>query len=147
MTKIYIKIGIDQTVLIVECHTEVELSMDKILECSCSRIKIIEVILGKVISEKCKIIEVRILEVDIGVTLGMITLGNVEVGLEKYNTQITLGEMIEAAVDQDQVQDWVLIEIESDVLSVGNMIILPKTVQIYQIQKKNSWSQYSTCLT
>ena len=44
----------------------------------------------------------------------MITLEEVEVGLEKESSQVTLGEMREAVVDLDQVQTWVLIEIESD---------------------------------
>ena len=66
----------------------------------------------------------------------MITLEEAEVGLEKDSTQVNLEEMTEAIVDQDQVQEWVLTEIESDALSVGSMIILPKTVQIYQIQKR-----------
>ena len=35
----------------------------------------------------------------------------VGVGLEKDSIQVTLGEMIEAAIDQDQVQEQVLIEI------------------------------------
>ena len=46
--------------------------------------------------------------------------------------------MREAVVDQDQVKEWVLIETALDALSVGSMIILPKTVQIYKIQKKKS---------
>ena len=54
-----------------ECHIEVELSMDKTIEEGCSMIKIIEVILGEKILEECRIIEVRILEVDIEVTLEM----------------------------------------------------------------------------
>ena len=49
--------------------------------------------------EECKIIEVRILEVDIEVTLGMIILKEVKVGPGKDSTQINLGEMKEAAVD------------------------------------------------
>ena len=40
MIKINIKIGIDQTVQIGECHVEVELSMDKILEEGHNMIKI-----------------------------------------------------------------------------------------------------------
>ena len=40
MIKIDIKIGIDQTVVIGECHIEVELSMDKILEEGHSMIKL-----------------------------------------------------------------------------------------------------------
>ena len=122
MIKIDIKIGIDQTVEIGECHIEVELSMDKTIEEGHSMIKIIEVILGEEISEEHKIIEARILEVDIEVTLEMTTLEEVEVDLEKDNTQITLGEMREAVVNLDQVQEQVLIEIELDALSVGSMI-------------------------
>ena len=105
MIRIDTKIGIDQTVAIGECHLEVELSMDKIFEEGCSMIKIIEVILGKAILEECKIIEFKILEVGIEVTLGTLTLEEVEVGIEKDSTQATLGEMREAAVDQDQVQE------------------------------------------
>ena len=45
--KIDINVGIDQTVLIGECHIEVEVSMDKITEEGCSMIKIIEVIFRK----------------------------------------------------------------------------------------------------
>ena len=49
--------------------------------------------------------------------------------------------MIEVLVDQDKVQEQVPIEIGLDALSVGSMIILPKTVQIYQIQKKEQSEQ------
>ena len=66
-----------------ECHIEVELSIDKTIEEGCSMIKIIEVILGDEILDKCRIIEDRISDVCIEVTLEMITLGEVEVGLEK----------------------------------------------------------------
>ena len=86
-----------------ECHKEVEHSMNKIIEEGHSMIKITEVILGKEILEEYKSIEVRILEVDIEVTLGTIILEEVEVGLEK---------------DSAQVQEQVLIEIESDALNV-----------------------------
>ena len=72
---------------------------------------------------------------------------NVGIGLEKDSIQITSGEMIEEAVDQDQVQEKVPIEIESDAFSVGSMTTLPKTAQIYQIQKKSTQSRYSRCLT
>ena len=87
ITKIDIKVGIDKTVMIGECHIEVEVSMDKITEEVCDMIKIIEVILGKEILEECKIIEVRTLEMDIEVALGTIILEEVEVGLEKNSTQ------------------------------------------------------------
>ena len=49
--------------------------------------------------------------------------------------------------DMDEEQEQVLIEIGLDVLSVESIIILPKIVQIYQIQKKNSQRRYSRCLT
>ena len=70
--KIDIKVGIDQRVVIGECHIEVELSMDSILEEGYSMIKITEVILGKEIFKECKITEAKILEVDIEVASGMI---------------------------------------------------------------------------
>ena len=85
--KIDTKVGIDQTVVIGECHIEVELSMHKIIEEGHSMIKITEVILGKEILEKCKITDIRILEVDIEVTLGMTKLEEVQVGLEKDRTR------------------------------------------------------------
>ena len=147
MTKIYIKVGTDQIVAIGECHTEVELKMDKIIGEGHSMIKITENISGKEILEECKFIEVRILEVDIQVALGMIILEEVKVGLDRGSIQVTFGGMIEASVDQDQVQEQLPTEIESDTLSVGSMIILPKTFQIYQIQKKNSQGRYSKCST
>ena len=109
MVKIDFKIYRDQTVEIGECHIKVELSMEKTIEEGHSVIKIIEVTLGKEILGECKIIEVRILELEIEVTLGMITLEEVEVGLEKDSIQVTLEEMREAVVDQDQVQEQVLI--------------------------------------
>ena len=88
-----------------ECHIEVELSMDTIIEEGHSMIRITEVIVRKEILVECKITEVRILRVDIEVSLGMTILEQVEVGLEKESIQVILGEMIEAAVDQDQVQE------------------------------------------
>ena len=59
MIKIDINIDVDQTGAIGECHIEVKLIMDKILEEGHSMIIFIELILGKAISEECKIIEVR----------------------------------------------------------------------------------------
>ena len=97
MIKIDIKIGIDQTVEI-ECHIEVELSMDKTIEESNSMIKIMEMTLGEEFLEEHRIIEIRILEVDIEVTFGMITLVEVEVGLEIDSIWLTLEEMREALV-------------------------------------------------
>ena len=88
MIKIDIKIDTDQAVEIGECHIEEELSMDKTIQEGCSMIKITEVTLGEEILEECIIIEVRILEVDIEVILGMITLEQVEVGVEKDSVQV-----------------------------------------------------------
>ena len=103
MIKKDFKMDIDETVEIGECHAQVELSMDKIMEEGCSMIKIMDVTPGKEILEEHKITEVRILVVDTEVILGMITLVEVEVGLEKDSSQVTLGEMIEAVVGVDQV--------------------------------------------
>ena len=131
--RIDIKIGIDQTVVIGECHTKGELSMDKIIEEGHSMIKITKVILRKEILEECKMTEL-----DIEEALGLVILEEVVVGLEKDSIQVTLGEMIEPTVDQDQVQKQVPIEIELDALNVGSTITLLKIVQIYQKQKKSS---------
>ena len=81
-----------------ECHIEVELGMDKIMEEGCSMIKITEVALGKEILEECRIIEVRILEVDIEVSLETTALKEVEVGLEKDSIQVIVEEMSKVVV-------------------------------------------------
>ena len=87
MMKIEIKIGIDQTVEIGECHVEVDLSMDIPIEEGHSMIKIIEVTLGDDILEGHKIMEIRILEVYTEVILGMTTLEEVDIGLEIDSNQ------------------------------------------------------------
>ena len=58
--------------------------------------------LGEKILEECKIIEVKILEVDIEIIIEMTTLEQVEVGLGKDNIQIIL-ERMTVAVGLDQV--------------------------------------------
>ena len=104
-------------------HSEVEVSMDRIIGEEHNMSILTEITLGKTILEKCKTIEVKIEEVDIEVITEMTTLEEVEVGLWKDNTQVILGEMIEVViVGQDQIQEPVLTEIELDVISVGNMI-------------------------
>ena len=115
---IVIKINTDQTVEkdTVHCHMEVD----------CSLSKITEEILGKEILEKHKIIEVKISGEDIVVVLGTVILTEVGVGLGKVNFGVTLGEMMEVPVDQDQVLEQVPIEIELDVLNVGNVTTLTK---------------------
>ena len=64
-------------------------------------ITIIEVTLGQEMLEEHKFIEVRILEVDIVVILGIITLQEVEVGLGNNCTWEILGDMRDAVVDLD----------------------------------------------
>ena len=102
MIKANIKIDTDKIVEIGECHLEVEISTDRLIEKGCN-ITIKEVNLGEEITEKCKIIELKILEMDVEVTIEMKTLVEVEVGLEKDSTQVILEEVIKAVVDQDQV--------------------------------------------
>ena len=109
-------------------------------------ITIIEMTSGEEILEEHTFIEVKMFEVDKEVTIEMKTFEDVEVGLEKDSIQVILQEIIKAVVDQDKFWKQVLIEIGSDFLSVGSMIILLKTVQIYQIQKKNSQNRYNKCL-
>ena len=104
MIKVIIKIGTDQIVEIEECHLEVELSMDRIIVEGSNMLTIIEMTLGEEILEKCKIIEVKILEVDIEIITEMTTLEKVEVGLGKENNQINLEGMTEVvAVGQGKV--------------------------------------------
>ena len=65
---------------------------------------IIEIILGGELLEECKIIEVKMLEADIEVTMEMKMLEEVEVGLGKDNIPVILEGMVKAVVvDQDQV--------------------------------------------
>ena len=75
----------------------------------------------------------------------MMALEEVEVGLWTDNTQAILVEMVEVAVvGLGQVQDLALTEKELDPLSVGNMIIFLRTVQIYK-QKENQ-NKYNKCI-
>ena len=97
---------------IVDHNTEVDLSTDKIIEKGLSIFKITEEILGDEILEKHKIIEVKILEADVEVALGTVILIEVGVGLEKDNFHVTLGEMIEEVLGQDQDLEQVLIDTE-----------------------------------
>ena len=80
---------------------------------------------------------------DIETTIEMTVLEEVQVGPGKDNTQETLVGKIKAAVDQGQIQGPIPIEIESDVLNVGNMTILPMTV-LTQRWKKNQ-NNYRKC--
>ena len=105
---------------------------------------ITEMTLKETILEKCKITEVNILEVDIEGITEMTTLEEVEVGLGADNIQVILKGMKKAVAGQDQVQELVLIETGLDALSVGNIIILLKTVQIHK-QKMNQ-IKYNKCI-
>ena len=88
--------------------------------------------LDETILEKCKITENKIIEVDTEGIVEMIILEEVEVGLGIDSTQIILDGMIKAVVGLDQVQELAPIEIELDAISIGNMIILLRTVQLYK---------------
>ena len=77
MFKIDIKIDTDQTVEIEECHIAIEPSADTTIEEGHSMIRITEVTLGGEILEENKIIEVRILEVDIEAVLEIIIMEEV----------------------------------------------------------------------
>ena len=85
------------------------------------------------------------IEVDRETTIQMTILKEVDIGPGKDSIQVILEGMFKAVVvDQDQVQEPVLIEIELDVLNVGNMIILLMTVQT-QRWKENQ-NKYSKCI-
>ena len=119
--------------------------MDRILEEGHNMLIPIEMFLGEKILEKHKIIDVRILEVDVEVITEMITLKEVGVGLGKHNIQVILEGMTEAvAVGLDQVQEPILTEIGLDVLNVGNRIILLKTVKSHK--QKKSQNRYNKCI-
>ena len=131
MIREMIKIDIGQIVEIEEHQTEVEVSMDRIIEEDHIILITIEMILKEIISEICKIIEVRILEVDTERIIEMIISEEIGVDLGTDNIQVILEGMIEEIVGLDQVQEPVLIEIELDVINVGNMIILLRTFQLH----------------
>ena len=105
MIKVSTRIDTDLTVVIEECYLEVELGMNRIIEEGHSMLIVIEMTLGEEILGKCKIIEIRIIEVDIETTIEMAILEEVEVCLGKDNTQVTLEGMIKAVVDQGKVQE------------------------------------------
>ena len=90
MIKVTIKIGIDQ-ISEIEHHSEVEFSMDRIIEEGCN-------IRGTQNYRKSEFL------VDIEVIIEITILEEVEVGLGKESIQVILEGMIEAlAVDLDQV--------------------------------------------
>ena len=88
--RVIIRIDIDQIVEIGELHSEVEVSMDRIIEEGHNMLTPIEMILGETDLEECKIKEVRTLEMEIEVIIEMTTLEEVEVSLGKDNIQVIL---------------------------------------------------------
>ena len=88
MIRVIIRIDTDQIVGKGECHLEVELSTDKIIVEGCNTSTIIEMTWGQEILEEHKIVEVKILEVDIEVIKEMTTLAKAEVDLERDNIQV-----------------------------------------------------------
>ena len=104
MIRVIIRIDSDEIVEIGEHHSEVEVSTDRVIEEGCNMLILIEMTLGEKILEEHKIIEVKILEVDIEPIIEIKFLEKVEVGLGKGNIQVILKGMIEAvAIGQDQV--------------------------------------------
>ena len=127
-------------------HSEVEVGTERIIGEDHDMSIITEMTLGEKMLEKCKIIEVKTLGLDmeIIIIIEMAVLEEIEVGVRKDNIQVILAEMIEVIVGQDQVQEPLLTETELDVLSVGNIIISLKTVWIHK-QKKNQ-NKYKKCI-
>ena len=98
MTRVIIKLGIDQTVEIEGHHSEVDVSTYRIIGEDHVMSTIIEMTLEEAIVEECKSIKVKILEVGTEGILEMTTLEEVEVGLGKDNIQVILAEMREVVV-------------------------------------------------
>ena len=109
MIRVIIKLGRDQLVEIEGQHSEVEVSMYRIIEEDYIMSIIMEMTLEKTILQKHKITKVKILEVDIEGVIEMTTLEEVEVDLRTDNIQGILVEMTEEAVGLDQVQKSVVI--------------------------------------
>ena len=77
--------------------------MNRIVEEGCNMLTIIEMTLREKILDEYRIIEVKILEVHVEVTMKIKILEEVEVGLEKDSIEVILEETFKAVVDQDQV--------------------------------------------
>ena len=119
MIREMIKIGIDQTAQTEEFHLVVEYSVVKIIGTDQGMNKIIQMTLGKETLEvmweciRIRILAGRIIEVDIGETIGMRIMKEVGVALEEGNIKVIQEGTIEVAVvDLGQDQVWVLIEID-----------------------------------
>ena len=94
MIREIIIIGIDQIVKVEEFHLVVEFSVVKIIETDKGRGKVIGMTLEEIILKimweciRIRTIEDRIIEVDIDETIGMRTMKEVRVGLEKGNIKV-----------------------------------------------------------
>ena len=120
MTREIIKIDINQIAEKEGHHTGVEISMEKVIEEDCIMWITIEMIIQETILGICKIIEV-----DTEGIIEMLIMEKVRVGLGTHNIQIkSVGIAEVVVIHVDQVQESVLIEIELDAISVGNMVIL-----------------------
>ena len=82
--------------------------------------------------------QIRIIEVEIEEIIEMIIMKEVEVGLGRDSVLLILEGMIEVIVGLDQLQELVPIEIESDVINVGNMMILLRIVQLLKWKRNQS---------
>ena len=135
MIRDVIKIVIDQRVEIGEYCSVVGYGRDRIIELDQGTIRIIEVTLEEVILEEIcnhqnRYTEDKIIEVDTEEIIEEMNMIEVGVDLKIDNTLTIPVGMTEVVVDLDQVQEQVCIEIELDAISVGNMIILLKIVQL-----------------
>ena len=96
------------------------------------------------ICDQIRILEVKIIEVDIEGILEMIIMKEVKVGLGIGNIKIIPEGMKEVMVGLDQDQEQALIEIGLDAMNVENVIILLRTAQL-QKQKENK-IKYNKCI-
>ena len=112
MIKEIIKIGIEQIVEMGECCSVVEYNMDRIIEIALGIIRAIEMVSGEEIWDQVSIIEGKMTEMGIKEIVEMKIVKEVEVRLEKDSFQIMPeGKTEVVAVDLDQVQELVLMEI------------------------------------
>ena len=112
----------------IKC-TEDDQGMDKTIEVGQGMILIIEVAMG-IIQEVIRGMGGKIIAITEGETLEIKIMTGIGVGhtKDRAETEGTVEALV--IVDQGQVQGHLQIEMELDVLSVGNMITLQGTVQL-----------------
>ena len=132
MTREMIKIDIDQIAEKEGHQAKVVISMDRVIEEDYIMSISIEMTTEGIILGIYKIIEVKILEMGTEGNIEMIILEQVGVDLGTDNIQIISEGMTEVVIGLDQVQEPVLVVIELNAISVGNMIILLSTVQLHR---------------